>query len=94
MLVIPEAFPETYQEIAQRCNDAATKRFLTGQQRKNFLNRCMSAGSQPDLTPDQQKLKNCNDVPKEKNFTAEQRKNLMKNCQKQTSSFSTSPGFC
>jgi hypothetical protein len=24
----------------------------------------MSAGSQPDLTPDQQKLKNCNDVPK------------------------------
>jgi hypothetical protein len=64
MLVIPEAFPETAQKRAQRCNEAATKRFLMGQQRKNFLNRCTSAGSRPGLTPDQQKLKNCNDVPK------------------------------
>jgi len=82
MLAMPHGFAETAKEKSQRCNDAATKQSLTGQQRKNFLNKCMSSGSQPELTSDQQKLKNCNDVSKDKNLTAEQRKNLMKNCQK------------
>lgn len=82
ILAVPYGFAETQKEKAQRCNDAATKSSLTGEQRKNFLNKCMSGTTQTELTPDQQKMKNCNDVAKQKGLTPEQRKNLMKNCQK------------
>ena len=73
-------------EKMKSCNTDAKTKALKGQDRKDFMKTCLSAGGnakaadEKALTPQQQKMKNCNADAKTKALKGQPRKDFMKTC--------------
>ncbi len=76
----------TQQEKMKNCNAVAKRRNLKGDERKEFMKTCLSAGpgeaavgTKPASSP-QEKMKACNKLAKAKNLKGADRESFMKDC--------------
>jgi len=67
------------QEKMKTCNADATAQKLNGDERKAFMQTCLS-GKQ--LTPQQQKMSNCSKTAASQNLAGDARKKFMSECLK------------
>jgi hypothetical protein len=71
------------QDKMQTCNDLAKRKGLKGDERKEFMKTCLSAGGGEvaDKPHSQQdKMKACNKVAKAKDLKGNERETFMKDC--------------
>ena len=70
------------QDKARACNSAADSKGLTGQDRKNFVQDCLSkTGVQPPSEMSQKdKMNTCKNLADRKNLTGNDRKSFIKDC--------------
>jgi hypothetical protein len=78
------AFADTAQQDKMKdCNAQAGKKELKGDERKAFMQSCLSAKpamEEKKLTPQQQKMKDCNAEAGSKQLMGDERKKFMKTC--------------
>jgi hypothetical protein len=70
------------QELMKTCNAQAGSQKLTGDARKSFMSKCLSAKPAATLTPQQQKMKTCNAEAGSQKLTGDARKKFMSTCLK------------
>ncbi|MFV3307440.1 PsiF family protein [Pseudomonas sp. NY15181] len=71
------------QEKMKTCNTEATTKTLKGDERKAFMSKCLSAGSDAKaMTPQQEKMKTCNADATAKALKGDERKAFMSTCLK------------
>jgi hypothetical protein len=70
------------QDKVKACNNAADKKGLKGDDRKNFIQDCLSkAGVQPPSEMSQQdKMNVCKNLADKKNLTGADRRSFLKDC--------------
>ncbi|MFN0316051.1 MAG: PsiF family protein [Burkholderiales bacterium] len=74
------------QSKMKACNADAAKKELKGEERKKFMNECLSAKKEEqadkkkELTAQQQKMKDCNAEAKTKDLKGDARKKFMSEC--------------
>jgi len=70
------------QEKMTACNNQATAKGLSGDERKSFMSTCLSKGSSTSTTGNsqQQKMKDCNAAASKKNLTGSDRESFMSKC--------------
>ena len=71
------------QDKLQACNNMADKKGLTGTDRKNFVQSCMSKanGTQPVSDMSQSdKMNTCKNLADKKNLTGKDRRSFIKDC--------------
>jgi hypothetical protein len=64
----------------RECNAEAGQTGLSGEPRKEFMSRCLSADG--DLTAQQLKMKSCNRTASDEHLKGDARKSFMKDCLK------------
>lgn len=83
----PAAFAKgAQQEKMKQCNADAKTKALKGDERKQFMSQCLSAGgaapTERKLSPQQEKMKQCNADAKTKALKGKERKAFMSSCLK------------
>ena len=70
------------QEKMTACNNQATAKGLSGDQRQDYMSKCLSKGSSTSSTGNsqQQKMTDCNQAADKKSLTGTDRQNFMKQC--------------
>jgi hypothetical protein len=69
------------QDKMKACNDAAGKKQLKGDERKDFMSKCLSADAPAASTNSQQeKMKACNEAAGKKGLKGDERKSFMSTC--------------
>lgn len=83
----PQSKPEqsstvSSQDKAKACNDAADKKSLKGQDRKNFMQDCLSKAGNEQLNQMSQKDKMdvCKDLADKRNLAGSDRRSFIKDC--------------
>jgi len=83
-LVAGPAAATPQQDKMTTCNADAKTKALTGDARKAFMQKCLSAdapaAAAPTMTPQQEKMKTCNADAKTKALAGDARKAFMKEC--------------
>jgi psiF repeat len=77
------------QDKAKACNNMADKKGLTGNDRKNFMQSCMSKanGTQPVSDMSQSdKMNACKSLADKKNLTGKDRRSFIKDCMNKANS--------
>ena len=75
--------PTAQQERMKSCNAQAGKKDLKGDERKDFMSKCLSAdGKKGDqkMTAQQQKMKSCNAQASKRELKGDARKKFMSDC--------------
>lgn len=77
------------QDKVKACNDVADKKELKGDDRKNFLQTCISKTT--DATPvseksQKEKMDTCKDLADKKNLKGEDRRTFLKDCMNKANS--------
>jgi hypothetical protein len=83
LLTTGYAAAETAQQDKMKtCNDLAKRKDLKGDERKEFMKTCLSAGSNVADKPisQQERMKKCNQVAKAKSLKGNERETFMKDC--------------
>lgn len=79
----------TSQNKAEKCNQTATNKGLTGQERNKFVRTCMNAkedassasnNMSPQQKQDAQNAQSCEQQATQKGLTGSARRSFMKNC--------------
>src|SRR5687767_10602511 len=73
------------QERMKSCNAQASKKELKGDERKEFMSKCLSADSgkgDKELTAQQKKMRSCNAQASKKELKGDERKAFMSKCLK------------
>jgi hypothetical protein len=69
------------QDKMKKCNQMASDKNMTGDQRKDFMSKCLSASEPPaEHNSQQEKMKACNKEASEKNLSGDARKTFMSSC--------------
>ena len=70
------------QEKMTACNNQATAKGLSGEQRKSYMSTCLSkgGGQSTSTNSQQQKMKDCNTAASKKNLTGSDRESFMSKC--------------
>ncbi len=69
------------QNKMKACNEEANTKALKGDERKDFMQTCLSAKAPANGgTSQQEKMKNCNKEAAEKSLKGDERKKFMKSC--------------
>jgi len=68
------------QEKMKDCNAQATAKALKGDERKQFMSTCLSAGQEAQHVSQQEKMKMCNQEAGKQNLKGDQRKQFMSTC--------------
>jgi hypothetical protein len=73
------------QEKMKSCNAEANHENLTGDARKEFMSKCLSAShEEKQLTPQQAKMRQCNHDADEQHLKGDARKQFMSGCLKKS----------
>jgi len=79
----PAQAANSQQDKMKECNAQAGDKKLAGDDRKTFMQKCLSAHPSSEtstLTPQQQKMKTCNTDASAKKLKGDDRKAFMKTC--------------
>jgi len=70
------------QEKMTACNNQATAKGLSGDERKSYMSTCLSkeGGQSTHVNSQQQKMKDCNKAASKKNLTGSDRESFMSKC--------------
>jgi psiF repeat len=77
--------PTAQQERMKSCNAQASKKELKGDERKDFMSKCLRADSgkgDKELTAQQKKMRTCNAQASKKELKGDERKAFMSKCLK------------
>ncbi|MGA9586131.1 MAG: PsiF family protein [Terracidiphilus sp.] len=77
-----QASSASSQDKAKACNDAADKKGLKDQARKDFMQSCLNKAADAGSASEQDKAKTCNSLADKKNLTGADRRSFVKDCMK------------
>jgi psiF repeat len=79
------AYAQSDKQVAQQermksCNTQASSKELKGDDRRDFMSKCLKGEEEPQLTAQQEKMKTCNREASDKNLKGDKRQDFMSDC--------------